>query len=125
MKTLLLVILLCYFSKSVTSNLKGKAGSFKKLSDEAQNSAVLSLGLLSPLLPLFFAQLLCCLNVALESLSFYVSSDMSHFPRSGRLRKMGQRRGIHQVRCLTNTADLSRGPMDHRCGVVIWKSTGD
>lgn len=53
--------------------------SFRKLSNEAQSNAVLSLGLLSPQLPLVFAQLLCCLNVALESLSFYVSPRYESF----------------------------------------------
>lgn len=100
MKTLLLIILLCYSSNSVTLNLKEKAGSFRKLSSEAKNSAVLSLALLSPLLPLFFAQLLCCLNVALESHSFYVVLSYESFPPLRQVAQDWTARGIYTVRCL-------------------------
>lgn len=38
----------------------------------------------------------------------FILSQMSHFPRSCELRKIGEPRGIHRVRCLTSVADLSK-----------------
>lgn len=74
-------------------------------SSSLQSSAVLSLGLLSPPLPLFFAQLFECSAAAFKEL-LYRLLDVSHCPLQGRLRKMGQRRGIFEGRCVTIIADF-------------------